>query len=107
MGGQGVNGSSVYIVDGQPLFWNTDTPTTPSNTASMLFSKADLSPNSHTLTVYNGGVQLTLGYFIVQRTSTPAETSANIPSETEALSGGANQAAATPSASGTSSDTGL
>ena len=61
-------GNSTYVVDGEPPIMNgkfgEDLQTTP----TMLFVRSGLPQGTHTLSITNVCVQVTLGYFIVQET---------------------------------------
>ena len=107
VGSQGSDGNSTYIVDGETFLRNPALNTVESSTASMLFGKEDLSSGSHVVTVSNGGVRLTLGYFKVQATVTSTQTPGNTPSSSLTLAITTGQATTTPSTSDTPSQTGM
>ena len=106
-GGRGTDGNSTYIVDGETLFKNTALSEIDSSTASMLFSKTDLSYRPHTVTVRNAGVHLTLGYFKVQASAASTQTPANTLSSTSTQAMTTSQATTTSSTSYTPSQIGL
>ena len=61
-------------------------------TATMLFGKSGLSPGSHTLSITNVGVQLTLGYFKVQETGATPNSDSSQAGVTEITPSGPNAA---------------
>ena len=66
MGGRGTAGSSTYAIDGS-LSKNPVLQTGNTTEFVKLFSASNLPFGTHTLTITNIGVHLTIGYFKVQK----------------------------------------